>query len=71
MFDAIIGNAKEIMYLLVGVSVFIISVSFVQALIPAIQILKRVNRVTATVEEYLQKPIMLLKQADAFLSRFF
>lgn len=71
MFEVLVGNAKEIMYLLIGVSVFIISISFVQALLQAVQILKRINRVTSTVEDYLQRPMMILKQIDGFLSKLF
>lgn len=71
MIELILMHSKDIMYLLVGISVFIISVSLTQTLIQAVQLLKRINRVSATIEQYLQKPILILKQIDAFLGRFF
>ncbi len=68
--DYLVSNGKDIMFLCIGGGVLALCIALSRALIELTSVLKKVNRITDTVERVLWKPIMVVKQLNDILSRF-
>lgn len=66
----ILENAKEIMFLCIGGGVLAVCVSLSRALGEVVKAVKKINTIIETLERVLWKPLQIIKQIDAVLSRF-
>lgn len=69
--DYVFQNAQEIMYLLFGVSSFILAVSVANTLAKVSYILGKVKSWVKFFDEYLQGPMEMVRSVYKFIERLF
>jgi len=69
--DLLIENAREIMFLSIGVGVLVLCVTLSVLIWNTVRTVKNINKVSGEVEKYVAQPMLALQNANRFINKFF